>query len=382
MELIYDIKQPKEKILEIANQYKDIRLDNEEESFIIHGENFKALSILLNNGFRSKVDLIYIDPPFSTSNEFLINSERTNTISAPRNGTVAYKDKLKGSEYLEFIRERLILLRELLSNSGSIYLHIDYKIGHYIKIIMDEVFGEENFINDITRIKGNPKNFQRKAYGNQKDLILFYAKNKGAQIFNNITQPLEISEIEKAFNKIDSTGRRYNTIPLHAPGESQGETGGDFMGISPPAGRHWRTSPKSLEKLNEKGLIEWSKNGVPRLKKFADEHKGKKIQDIWYNFKDPQYPEYPTQKNSDMLELVIQQSSNTESIVLDCFCGSGSTLLAAKKLNRKFIGIDESQIAIDVIKNKLKNIELLKIAKDETVVVEQFNNHLQLNLGL
>ncbi len=366
MKLVYDLKQSEREIFEKIGSYKGRNFKNQKENFIIHGENFEALSVLLNNGYKSKIDLIYIDPPFSTSNDFIISSERTSTISIPKNGIIAYSDKLVGEEYIEFIRERLILLRELLSDSGSIYLHIDYKIGHYIKIIMDEVFGEKNFINDITRIKGNPKNFKRKAYGNQKDLVLYYAKNKGNHIFNHITEPLEEEEIVRRFNKIDSNGRKYNTIPLHAPGESQGETGGEFLGILPPEGRHWRTSPKILEELNEEGLIEWSKNGVPRLKKFADEHKGKKIQDIWTDFKDPQYPEYPTQKNSDMLDMIIQQSSLEKSIVLDCFCGSGSTLSAAEKFNRNFIGIDESQIAIDVATKRLNNFELISLFENNS----------------
>ena len=195
MKLDYNLKQSEKTILDKIDSYNGFKLEPEKENIIFQGENFKALSILLKNGYRSKIDLIYIDPPFSTTNDFIISEERTSTISIPKNGIVAYSDKLEGPEYLEFIRERLILLRELLSGSGSIYLHIDYKIGHYVKIIMDEIFGEKNFINDITRIKGNPKNFQRKAYGNQKDLILYYAKNKGEHIFNHITEPLDESEI-------------------------------------------------------------------------------------------------------------------------------------------------------------------------------------------
>ena len=364
MKLDYNLKQSEKTILDKIDSYNGFKLEPEKENIIFQGENFKALSILLKNGYRSKIDLIYIDPPFATTNDFIISEERTSTISIPKNGIVAYSDKLEGPEYLEFIRERLILLRELLSGSGSIYLHIDYKIGHYVKIIMDEIFGEKNFINDITRIKGNPKNFQRKAYGNQKDLILYYAKNKGEHIFNHITEPLDESEIIQRFNKVDDEGRRYNTIPLHAPGESSGETGGEFMGILPPEGRHWRTSPKKLEKLNDEGLIEWSKNGVPRLKKFADEHKGKKIQDIWLDYKDPQYPEYPTQKNNEMLEMIIKQSSHEDSIVLDCFCGSGSTLFAAQNLKRKFIGVDESQIAINVATKKLTDFQLIHLSEN------------------
>lgn len=382
MKLVYEKKKSKEEIFKKSEIYKDKILANTFENFILQGENFKALSVLLNNGYRNKIDLVYIDPPFATTNDFIISENRTSTISNPKNGIVAYTDKLVGFEYLEFIRERLLLIKELLSPEGSIYLHIDFKIGHYVKIIMDEVFGEENFINDITRIKGNPKNFQRKAFGNQKDLILFYAKEKGNHIFNNVTESLSIEDIERMFNKIDESGRRYNTIPLHAPGESNGETGGEFMGILPPEGRHWRTAPSKLEKLNDEGLIEWSKNGVPRLKKFADEHGGKKIQDIWLEFKDPQYPEYPTQKNSEMLDMIVRQSSNKDSIVLDCFCGSGSTLHAAQKFNRNFIGADQSQVAIDVATKKLNNFELIKLCNDESTIFECEKVETQLSLDL
>ena len=148
MKLDYNLKQSEKTILDKIDSYNGFKLEPEKENIILQGENFKALSILLKNGYRSKIDLIYIDPPFATTNDFIISEERTSTISIPKNGIVAYSDKLEGPEYLEFIRERLILLRELLSGSGSIYLHIDYKIGHYVKIIMDEVFGEKNFINE------------------------------------------------------------------------------------------------------------------------------------------------------------------------------------------------------------------------------------------
>ena len=301
--------------------------------------------------YKGKIDLIYIDPPFNTEQDFLYSENRANSISqSKKNSIIAYSDKLSREEYLEFIRERLILMKELLSDNGSIYLHIDYKVGHYIKIIMDEVFGEDNFKNDITRIKSNPKNFYRKAYGNEKDLILFYSKKTNKNIWNDIKIPLDKSEIEIRFPKIDNKGRRYTTIPLHAPGETKsGNTGKPWRNIPVPEGRHWRTNPSEFDKLDEEGNIEWSSTGNPRIKKYADEHKGKKIQDIW-TFKDPQKPCYPTEKNKSMLEQIILQSSNKNSIVLDCFAGSGTTLKSAAKLGRTWIGIDNSNVAIDVIK--------------------------------
>lgn len=350
--LEYPNKKSEQEILEEIGGSNSYNLDTQ-LPLLFFGDNFQALSILLENGYRGEIDLIYIDPPYNTNQIFSMESKRVSTISRSIGGKIAYQDKFVFEEYLEFIRERLILLRELLSEKGSIYVHIDSKVGHYLKIIMDEIFGRDNFKNDIARIKSNPKNFSRKAYGNEKDVVLFYAKNSGKNIFNQVTQSLSEEDKVLMFQKVDMCGRRYNTVPVHAPGETvNGETGQAWRGMMPPSGRHWRSTPAELEKLDEQGLIEWSRNGVPRIKKFADEHKGKKIQDVW-RYKDPMYPQYPTEKNMEMLEMLIQQSSNNGSIVLDCFAGSGATLLAAQKMQRRWIGVDISSVAIDVIKSRL-----------------------------
>ena len=350
MELFYNHKRTFE---EINNSVKNISLSENIESnynYLIQGENLEVLKALLPY-FRNKIDLIYIDPPFSTNNIFRIG-EKTGTISSSERDEIAYLDNLTGSAFLEFLRERLLFARELLSDKGSIYLHIDYKIGHYVKIIMDEIFGIENFRNDITRIKCNPKNFNRNAYGNIKDLILFYSKTKN-NIWNSPQVPYSKDDIERLFKKIDSNGRRYTTIPLHAPGETkQGSTGEEFNGIKPPIGRHWRCAPSELKLLDKQGLIEWSKNGVPRKIIYADEKSGKKMQDIW-EYKDPQYPNYPTEKNLDLLKNIISASSNPDSIVLDFFCGSGTSLIAAELLNRKWIAIDKSTKAIEIAQKRL-----------------------------
>ena len=230
---------------------------------------------------------------------------------------------------------------------------------------MDEIFGVDNFKNDISRIKSNPKNFARKAYGNQKDMVLFFARNKDKNIFNNITIQLDELDKAKMFKMIDSDGRRYNTVPVHAPGETvNGKTGGKWRDMLPPAGRHWRTNPDELDKLDAQGLIEWSKNGVPRIKKYADEHKGKKIQDIW-NYIDPAYPLYPTEKNLDMLEMIIRQSSNENSFVLDCFAGSGTLAEAADELKRNSISIEGDADYFKIMKNRLSKINGAKPIKNK-----------------
>lgn len=326
------------------------------KNLLINGDNIEGLKYILNDdAFKGKIDLCYIDPPFATNGNFTITNGRASTISNSRNGAVAYSDKLIGIEFIDFLRERLLLIKDLLSDRGSIYLHIDYKIGHYVKVMMDEVFGIENFRNDITRIKCNPKNFKRIGYGNIKDLILFYSK--GAKpIWNEPKEKYTEKDIEKLFKK-SKNGRPYTTVPIHAPGETtNGKSNMPFKGMIPPEGRHWRTDVATLEQWDKDGLIEWSKTRNPRKIIFADEKEGKRVQDIW-EYKDPQYPTYPTEKNQDILDLIIKTSSNEGSIVLDCFCGSGTTLKSAHELNRKWIGIDQSELAIKATIDKLASIK-------------------------
>ncbi len=327
------------------------------QNLLIKSDNIIGLNYLLEEKkLSSKIDLVYIDPPYATGNNFTISQDRVSTISSSKKGDLAYSDKLIGEGYLNFLKERLILIKELLSDKGSIYLHIDYKIGHYVKVLMDEIFGIENFRNDITRIKCNPKNFDRIGYGNIKDLILFYTKTKNP-IWNEPRESYTDKDIEKLFPKIDENGRNYTTVPIHAPGETKkGQSNKPFRGLLPPKGRHWRNDIETLEKWDSEGLIEWSSTGNPRKIIYADERDGKRVQDIW-EFKDPQYPKYPTEKNSALLDLIIKTSSNENSIVLDCFCGSGTTLKSAEEHGRKWIGIDNSDIAIKTSMNKLDSIE-------------------------
>ena len=175
-------------------------------------------------------------------------------------------------------------------------------------------------------------------------------------VWNDPQIPVPESDKVRRFRKVDAAGRRYTTIPLHAPGETiGGNTGKAWRGMYPPRGRHWRSEPEALERLDQDGLIEWSANGVPRRKIFADEKNTKRMQDIW-DFKDPQYPVYPTQKNLDLLSFMIRTSSNAGDLVLDCFCGSGTTLLAAQVLGRVWIGIDNSGPAIAAARRRLAEI--------------------------
>jgi adenine-specific DNA-methyltransferase len=222
---------------------------------------------------------------------------------------------------------------------------------------MDEIFGPEHFINDITRIKCNPKNFARRAYGNIKDMILFYSKGN-RYVWNEAKEEMDEEDIARLFPKLDPEGRRYTTTPLHAPGETRnGPTGRAWKGLRPPRGRHWRYDPQELAKLDERGLIEWSRSGNPRKKIYAEDaiRNGKKRQDIWF-FKDPAYPSYPTEKNQKMIETILEASSKPGDLVLDCFAGSGTTLVAAELHARRWIGVDSSASAVQAALRRLLGI--------------------------
>ena len=233
IELVYDHKESEKNIISGKPEGKFIDIDScgpeaagGWRNRLIFGDNLIALKLLhRDDNIKGKVALIYLDPPFATNQSFKGGRDRTATISKSARDATVYDDFLNGAAYLEFMRQRLILMRELLAESGSIYVHIDCKVGHYLKIIMDEVFGRHRYVNDITRIKCNPKNFRRKGYGNIKDMVLFYTKSE-QYTWNDPREPFSREEVERLFPKIDAGGQRYTTTPLHAPRETRnGPTG-------------------------------------------------------------------------------------------------------------------------------------------------------------
>ena len=303
-------------------------------------ENLGALAALLSDSsVCGQVRLVYIDPPFATKSVF-----QSRTLNH------AYEDVLHGEEFIEFLRKRLILLRELLTKDGSIYVHLDEKMVFHIKVIMDEIFGVENYRNCITRKKCNPKNYTRKKYGNISDYILFYTKSD-SYVWNRPVE--EWTEARaKEYQYIEpETGRRFMKVPVHAPGIRHGATGEPWRGKMPPTGKHWQFPPDKLDEFDARGEIFWSSNGNPRRKVYLDENAGIGVQDIWMDYKDAHNQNikitgYPTEKNPDLLKRIIEASSNAGDLVLDCFSGSGTTLAAASLLNRHWIGIDNSREAI------------------------------------
>ena len=314
------------------------------------GDNLEGLALLA--GQDIKVDLVYIDPPFATNNEFLMDADRASTVSA--SGELAYSDAWEVDDYLERLWARLETIRSVMADDGSIYVHIDVKMEHHVRLLMDEVFGTRNFRNSITRIKCNPKNFNRYSYGNIKDTILFYSVSPHRIKWHPQEEPLTDGDAVARYPLVDDEGRRYATTPLHAPGVTRnGPTGGPWRGMPPPAGRHWRYPPEKLDELDAAGLIAWSSTGNPRKIIYADQSAGKLPQDVW-EYKDPQRPSYPTQKNAAMLERIILTSSNPGDTVMDCYAGSGETLLAAARLGRRFIGMDDAAAAREVAERRLR----------------------------
>lgn len=308
---------------------------------LIWSENLSALAALLNKPeVRGKVRLVYIDPPFATQSVFQTRDQRD-----------AYEDVLGGASFVEFLRERLILLRELLADDGSLYLHLDDKMVFAAKLILDEVFGQGSFRNCIVRKKCNPKNYTRKAFGNIADYILFYSKTEN-YVWNRQYDPWD--EIRaREYQYIDeATGRRFMKVPVHAPGVRNGETGTEWRGRLPPPGKHWQYPPRVLDEMDARGEIFWSANRNPRRKVFLDESKGVGVQDIWLDFRDAhnqniEITGYPTEKNLALLSRIVAASSNPGDLVLDCFCGSGTSLVAADMLGRRWLGIDASRVAIE-----------------------------------
>lgn len=301
------------------------------------GENLGVLRALLDDpAVRQKVGLVYIDPPFATGGVF-----------ESRNGEHAYEDMAFGAHYLEFLRQRLIVLRELMNPRGSIYLHLDETMAFAVKVIMDEIFGPTNYRNCITRKKSNRKNFTRKQYGNISDFIFFYTKTAD-YVWNRPFESWTDEWATREYQYIEQgTGRRYKKVPVHAPGIRNGETGQPWRGKLPPPGKHWQFPPRVLDELDAKGEIYWSPTGNPRRKLYFDQSQGVPVQDIWLDCRDAhnqmiEITGYPTEKPIDMLRRIVSGSSDPGDLVLDCFAGSGTTLVTAEELGRRWIGVDSS----------------------------------------
>lgn len=228
-----------------------------------------------------------------------------------------------------------------------------------MKLIMDEVFGEANCRAFITRKKCSTKNYTKNTYGNISDYIMFYSKTE-KYVWNRPFEPWDYDKMIEQYPYIDKQGRRYKKVPVHAPGVRNGETGKEWRGKMPPKGKHWQYTPDKLDELDAAGEIYWSPTGNPRRMVFCDPSKGIPVQDIWMDYRDSvnqaqKTTGYPTEKNFNMLKMIVGASSNKGDIVMDCFAGSGTTLGAAFDLGRQWIGVDNSLESLRAILKRFVN---------------------------
>jgi len=329
---------------------------------IFWGDNLQVMSHLLKQ-FRGKVDLIYIDPPFDSKADYKKKITLKGKEVASEQTTFEekqYTDIWSNDDYLQFMYERLILLRELLSESGSIYIHCDYHQNHYLRCVLDEVFGRENFLNEIVwkraeTVKGNSGQGS-KYFGENTDTIFFYRRGNDHR-FTPQFKPYTKEYIDAFYKYFEpDTNRQYRLISMTAPGgDGKGNPFYEVMGIS----RHWRYSKERMNDLIAKGLVVQTKPGnVPQRKLYLDEGQGVPLQNLWDDISglsavDGERTGYPTQKPEKLLERIINVSTSAGDLVFDCFMGSGTTQAVAMKLGRRFIGADINLGAVQTTSKRL-----------------------------
>lgn len=334
---------------------------------LIYGDNLLAMAALLAGdetsglpSLRGKIDLIYIDPPFDSKADYRtkimlpgVELEQKPTVIEQ----FAYSDTWSDgtASYLEMITPRLILMRELLVDTGSIYVHLDWHVGHYVKIVMDEVFGRELFANEIVWQRTGAHNDSNR-FGNVHDSIFLYGKTEGRTFIQTYT-PYDDEYLEERFRNVEEvTGRRYwlNTATAAGPGPAR-----LFRGElkSPPQGTHWRYSQEKIDALINEGRIVFSKSGMPYVKQYLDESLGRPAQSVWTDIKMTKSGferlNYSTQKPEALLTRVIESSCPENGLVADFFGGSGTTAAVAEKLERRWITSDLGKPACMIMRKRL-----------------------------
>ncbi|HCI7192730.1 TPA: site-specific DNA-methyltransferase [Acinetobacter baumannii] len=351
---------------------------------IFWGDNLQVMSHLLRE-YRGKVDLIYIDPPFDSKADY--KKKITLKSESAENDQTAFEEKQytdiwHNDGYLQFLYDRLILIKELLSKEGSIYVQCDWHKNHYIRCIMDEIFGADNFVNQIIWKRGHAHSDSKqgsKHLGRLHEYLLHYKKTD-AVIFNQQYTPYTDEYINKYYKFIEeNSGRRYWLDNIQGPGgAAKGNPFYEVMGVS----RYWRYSQKKMEALIAEGrIIQTAPGTVPKYKRYLDEMPGRPVQDVWDDINSlagmgasiNERLSYPTQKPEALLERIIETSTNPNSIVFDCFMGSGTTQAVAMKLGRRFIGADINLGAVQTTTKRL-----LKVIKD-LKVQEKEDSNLYLN---
>jgi DNA modification methylase len=302
------------------------------------------------------VDLIYIDPPFNSNRNYEVFWGETKEKRS-------FEDRHESTKaYIEYMRPRCVELHRVLKKTGSFYYHCDWHASHYVKVMLDQIFGENNFVNEIVWKRSDAKSDVgqgAKHFGRVHDSIFYYSGSDSGYTFNPKFNPLPQSTIESWYKHVEEgTGRRYNKADVTGPGgAAKGCPVYEWNGVT----RAWRYSKENMERLSKEGRLVYSKTGMTYQKRYLDESKGVSLSSWWDDIdmlrgitSGGERLGYPTQKPLKLLERILEVSSNENDIVLDAFCGCGTALVAAEKLKRQWIGIDISPTACRVMAKRLK----------------------------
>ena len=378
VETVNESAQQRQRSLEFMLSGRDAEWRNR----LIWGDKKYVLPSLLAE-FAGKVDLIYIDPPFATGQDFsfqaAVGDERF-TKEASIIEQKAYRDTwgagLDG--YLNWLHDTIVVLHELLSETGSIYLHLDSIVSQYGKVLLDNIFGIANYRNEIVWKRTSAHNDPRR-YGRINDNINFFTKSE-YYTWNIQYTPYSEEYLSKFYRYEDARGR-FRVGDLTAAGTTAGESGQSWRGHNPTSkGRHWSvprnavlsisgkealswSTQEKLDLLDSHGYIYWPQSGkVPGFKRYLDKMPGTPLQNMWLDINplsalSKEKTDYNTQKPERLLERIIRASSNEGDLVLDCFCGSGTTPAVAEKLNRRWIACDLGRFAIHTTRKRLLAID-------------------------
>lgn len=335
---------------------------------LIWGDNKLILSSLKNGPLREEIEeqgglkLIYIDPPFDVGADFSMDIEIGGDTFTKKPGIleeIAYRDTWgKGADsFIAMIYERLILMRDLLAEDGSIYVHCDTRVNSFLRLVLSECFGEQNFMNEITW-KRSEAHSDSRTFGKVHDTILFYRKGHDG-IWNRQHMPYEQEYIDKQFKyQEEGSGRRYRSADLSASGLAGGGYTYKWNGIT----RTWRCPIETMRRHEANGRLDYTGKGLVRYKYYLDEMPGLIVQSVWtdvnkiHHLADERI-DYPTQKPEALLERIIKASSNEGDLVADFFCGSGTTAAVAEKLGRKWICTDLGKFAIHTTRKRMIQVQ-------------------------
>jgi DNA modification methylase len=314
------------------------------------GDNLEQLKKLPDQS----IDLIYIDPPFNSNRNYEV-------FWGEAREKRAFEDRHASTQaYLDFMRPRCVELARVLKKTGSFYYHCDWHASHYVKVMLDQILGENSFQNEIAwkRTTGHRDSHR---WNQSHDTIFFYAP--GRFTWNAQYQPYDQEYIAKNFRNQDPDGRKFMPDNLLAAGIRHGQSGKPWHGIDPTlTGNHWQYTIEKLEEMDKNGRIYWPPKGtMPRIKRYLDKLDGRPMTSVWDDIPAigahaGERLGYPTQKPLPLLERIIKASSNPNDIVLDAFCGCGTALVAAENLGRQWIGIDISPTACRVMAKRLRDV--------------------------